>query len=166
MACQRLAAAGIEQYEISNFARAGRESRHNLKYWTLQPYIGFGVDAHSMLPATERNSAVRFSNPDSLEKYLQGGGRERTFVTPESALEEHFFVGLRLTRGVDLNVIADQFGAEALQPFSDRLSELADAGLITREASVVRLTPTGRLLSNEVFQRFISVASESVASEV
>jgi oxygen-independent coproporphyrinogen-3 oxidase len=119
-----------------------------------------------MLPLTKHNSAVRFSNPDSLEKYIQGEDGARTFVSADAALEEHFFVGLRLNRGVDLDAIADQFGPEALQPFCERISELADAGLITRAGSVVRLTPSGRLLSNEVFQRFVSVASESVASEV
>src|SRR5205807_7561350 len=58
IACERLNAAGIEQYEISNFARDGYESRHNLKYWTRQPYFGFGVDAHSMLPAKPGMEAV------------------------------------------------------------------------------------------------------------
>jgi oxygen-independent coproporphyrinogen-3 oxidase len=68
MACERLEAAGVRQYEISNFARPGYESRHNLKYWTRQPYLGFGVDAHSMLPSSESGvEAVRFSSSDSLE---------------------------------------------------------------------------------------------------
>ena len=72
VACDRLNAAGIQQYEISNFARGGFESKHNLKYWTRQPYLGFGVDAHSMLASTNVNGAVRFSNPDALEKYVAG----------------------------------------------------------------------------------------------
>src|SRR6266700_2355998 len=61
IACERLNGAGIEQYEISNFARPGHEARHNLKYWTRRPYLGFGVDAHSMLLVTDTSSAVRFS---------------------------------------------------------------------------------------------------------
>src|SRR6185437_2562778 len=72
-ACESFAAAGIAQYEISNFARPGRESRHNLKYWTRQPYLGFGLDAHSMLPTlnpSSRCESVRFSNTDDLAKYL------------------------------------------------------------------------------------------------
>ncbi len=72
-ACEQLEAANIAQYEISNFARAGSESRHNLKYWTRQPYLGFGVDAHSMLPSAAREEdAVRFSTVDALEKYVAG----------------------------------------------------------------------------------------------
>ncbi len=70
-ACEKLEAAGIGQYEISNFAREGYESRHNLKYWTRQPYLGFGVDAHSML-RLQRAEAVRFATPDALERYTAG----------------------------------------------------------------------------------------------
>ncbi len=103
-ACERLNAAGIEQYEISNFARAGYESRHNLKYWTRQPYLGFGVDAHSMLRSA--GGAVRFSNPDALEKYVAGAAQDCIAVSAEAALQEAFFLGLRLNRGIDLAEIA------------------------------------------------------------
>ncbi len=68
-ACERLEAGAVKQYEISNFSRPGFESRHNLKYWTRQPYLGFGVDAHSMLKLQSEVEAVRFSTPDSLEEY-------------------------------------------------------------------------------------------------
>ena len=81
-ACERLSCAGIEQYEISNFASAGFESRHNLKYWTRQPYFGFGVDAHSMLASAAPDiGAVRFAPADSLEQYMRqspDGLRSRT----------------------------------------------------------------------------------------
>src|SRR6266481_2702166 len=78
-ACLQLNAAGIAQYEISNFARTGLESRHNLKYWTRQPYLGFGVDAHSMLrSAGGEFDAVRFSSADSLEQYVVEAGLNRT----------------------------------------------------------------------------------------
>ena len=70
LACAHLNEAGITQYEISNFARPGSESLHNLKYWTRQPYIGFGLDAHSMLEGPD--GAVRFSTPDSLEEFMAG----------------------------------------------------------------------------------------------
>src|SRR5205807_984004 len=97
LACERLNMAGIRQYEISNFARGGHESKHNLKYWTRQPYIGFGVDAHSMLLSRGGNlDAVRFATADSLEKFEAGGPLVRTDVNRESALEEEFFLGLRL----------------------------------------------------------------------
>src|ERR1700731_3456699 len=80
-ACERLGAAGISQYEISNFACDGFGSRHNLKYWTRQPYFGFGVDAHSMLNSTTpENDAMRFAASDSLEQYMNGGALQRTAV--------------------------------------------------------------------------------------
>ncbi len=101
MACERLDAAGVKQYEISNFARQGMESRHNLKYWTRQPYLGFGVDAHSMLRHCAERESVRFSSPDTLEEYVAGDPLARTPVSPQSALEETFFLGLRLTDGCE-----------------------------------------------------------------
>ena len=89
-ACERLEAAGIKQYEISNFASAGSESRHNLKYWTRQPYLGFGVDAHSMLKLESGAGCVRFSTPDSLEAYVAAKPLTRTPVSRQAALEETF----------------------------------------------------------------------------
>ena len=155
-ACERLEAGGVVQYEISNFARPGSESRHNLKYWTRQPYLGFGVDAHSMLPASDESfEAVRFATPDSLEAYMAAVAARRTPVSRESALEEVFFLGLRLNRGVDLRRIGKQFGEEALESSSQAIVELVQAGLLTIEGGVIRLTARGRLLSNEVFERFL-----------
>ena len=154
-ACQRLGRAGVRQYEISNFARPGQQSRHNLKYWTRQPYLGFGVDAHSMLiSASQAKQAVRFSSPDSLEEYMAGGPLQTTSVSAQAALEETFFLGLRLNRGVDLKQVKKEFGS-MIDNSTDAISECVESGLLEREDDVVRLTPRGRLLSNEVFERFI-----------
>jgi len=162
MACERLDTAAVRQYEISNFARQGHQSRHNLKYWTRQPYLGFGVDAHSMLLSRGSESeAVRFSTPDSLEEYVAEGALTRTPVPLHAALEETFFLGLRLNRGLDLKEIAAKFGASAVTCFSEIISEFVEGGLMEPEDTWIRLTPRGRLLSNEVFQRFVS---EVVAS--
>ncbi len=149
----RLNAAGIQQYEISNFARPGFESRHNLKYWTRQPYLGFGIDAHSML--TSGDTGVRFSTSDSLEQYVAGATGQPTFIDRHAALEETFFLGLRLNRGLDLDQVARDFGGHELAPVID---ELLQAALLERQGSVIRLTARGRLLSNEVFERFLSVS--------
>jgi oxygen-independent coproporphyrinogen III oxidase len=158
-ACEKLEAAGIRQYEISNFARAEHESRHNLKYWTRQPYLGFGVDAHSMLRAANPDcEAVRFATPESLEKYLAGENPERTVVAPEAALEETFFLGLRLNQGVDLRRIADDFGCEAVAQAFPTIKQLESDGLLHARANVVHLTERGRLVSNEVFQAFLTPA--------
>ena len=155
-AVERLDAAGMTQYEISNFAREGWESRHNLKYWTRQPYLGFGVDAHSMLLSRTPNSeAVRFATSDNLEQYVSGAESEPISVTKKQAVEEAYFLGLRLVRGIDLTEIAEEFGPAATIAFREELAEMANAGLVEVEEAHVRLTARGRLLSNEVFERLI-----------
>jgi oxygen-independent coproporphyrinogen III oxidase len=156
MACERLNAAAVLQYEISNFARAGFESRHNLKYWTRKPYLGFGVDAHSMLPAAGGDGeAVRFSTSDSLEQYVAGAAVNRIEVSRQAGLEEEFFLGLRLNRGVELEQVRAKFSEFVVTALSPLLDELSSLGLIEREGDVVRLTSKGRLLSNEVFESFL-----------
>jgi oxygen-independent coproporphyrinogen-3 oxidase len=155
-ACDHLEGNGIAQYEISNFARPGSESRHNLKYWTRQPYLGFGVDAHSMLVSTApKENAVRFSTPDALEKYVAGLPLQKTVVSRANALEELFFLGLRLNRGVDLQEVASAFGQRALDSLALSIAELITDGLLQRYDDHIRLTSRGRLLSNEVFQTFL-----------
>ncbi len=158
-ACEMLNAAGVLQYEISNFARAGFESRHNLKYWTRQPYLGFGVDAHSMLISVEPGlDAIRLASADLLENYVAGAPLQRTVVSREMALEENFFLGLRLNRGVDLRDIADKFGCDAVAELYPTIKQLQADGLLDAAANVVRLTPRGRLLSNEVFQSLLTTS--------
>lgn len=186
-ACRRLEAAGITQYEISNFARAGALSRHNLKYWMRQPYLGFGVDAHSMLEASpdaytllraqqgrsrtqsaeedrggasaclvaqSNLEAIRFATSDSLEEYLAGAAVRANPVSWTEAREETFFLGLRLNRGVDLRGVALRFGMAA--EMEDTIAQLCAEELLQRDGSIVRLSERGRLLSNEVFQRFLA----------
>jgi oxygen-independent coproporphyrinogen-3 oxidase len=155
-ACERLRSSGIVQYEISNFARPGSESRHNLKYWTRQPYLGFGVDAHSMLASSEPQfDAVRFATADVLEKYVAGAPLQKTTVPRANALEENFFLGLRLNRGIDLQNIAANFGRPALDSWSPAIANLVCDGLLQHDGNCIRLTSRGRLLSNEVFQAFL-----------
>lgn len=163
-ACEQLSADGIAQYEISNFAREGCESRHNLKYWTRQPYLGFGVDAHSMLrSAGEEYDAARFSSSDSLEQYVAGAALNRTDVSRQAALEESFFLGLRLNAGIDLEKLRGEFGTFVVTSLRNLLVELAGAAVIEWEGDCVRLTPRGRLLSNEVFERFLACGAGTPA---
>ncbi len=153
---ERLSAAGIVQYEISNFAGAGLESRHNMKYWTRLPYFGFGVDAHSMLvSAAPGLDAARFAPADSLEQYMSGARLQWTAVSRRAALEESFFLGLRLTQGVSLRDLGAKFGEEALENARAAIAEFVEGGLMQRRGDSVCLTSRGRLLSNEVFERFI-----------
>jgi oxygen-independent coproporphyrinogen-3 oxidase len=176
-ACLTLDDAGVGQYEISNFAKTGHRSRHNLKYWTRQPYLGFGVDAHSMLLTAE--GAARFANTDDLERYLGVVAEEgplRLFASSqgvssssfsssfssdvdrigvEAAFEESLFLGLRLNEGVDLDRVRDQFGDAMLRSAMPALLEVQDAGLLELHSDRMRLTPRGRLVSNEVFSRLL-----------
>ncbi|MBZ5491071.1 MAG: radical SAM family heme chaperone HemW [Acidobacteriia bacterium] len=163
-ACERLNAAGIAQYEISNFAREGFESRHNLKYWMRQPYLGFGVDAHSMLPAVSGQAeSVRLATTDDYDRFFISADFKASAVSKEQALEESFFLGLRLNRGVDLERVREEFGA-AVNKFGAAIDELVEEGLLIRSGENLRLTNRGRLLSNEVFGRFIG-AEKSIVSQ-
>ncbi|HWY71462.1 MAG TPA: radical SAM family heme chaperone HemW [Terriglobales bacterium] len=154
--------AGLPQYEISNFARLGCESRHNLKYWTRQPYLGLGLDAHSMLFASKTSpkfEAVRFANTEDLPAYFADSSKpETTFVDHQGAGEETMFLGLRLNRGIDLNA-----EPAVAQCFKREIDELRDLGLLEQSGTSLRLTSRGRLLSNEVFERFIAVPAAVAA---
>jgi len=162
-ACERLNASGLKQYEISNFATPGMESRHNLKYWQRQPYLGFGLDAHSMLLTRAGEQfqkdfeAVRFANVDELQKYLEGEATQLPeLVHKEQAIEEEFFLGLRRNIGIDLQDIQTKHGVTLPASFLQNVEELVQLGLLQRCGSRLALTERGRLLSNEVFSRFIS----------
>jgi oxygen-independent coproporphyrinogen-3 oxidase len=163
-ACERLNAAGITQYEISNFAREGFESRHNLKYWTRQPYLGFGVDAHSMLPSSDGQAeSVRLATTDDYDRFFVAADLKASAVSQEQALEESFFLGLRLNRGVDMESVREEFG-DAVDKFGPAIDELVEDGLLIRNGENLRLTNRGRLLSNEVFGRFIGIARLAIST--
>ena len=146
-ACEQLAAAGYEHYEISNWALPGRRSRHNLKYWRREPYIGFGAGAHSF------DGQWRWSNAHDVAAYVAAieGGKlpvdQRDEVTRAQALEEEMFLGLRQLDGIDLPRIEKEYGV-ALGP---RIEELRAQGLVLREGPLVRLAPGRLTVSNEVF---------------
>ncbi|HVT97007.1 MAG TPA: hypothetical protein VHE33_05835, partial [Acidobacteriaceae bacterium] len=152
-----LAGHGLAQYEISNFARTGCESRHNLKYWRRQPYLGFGLDAHSMLRTSAR-VPLRFATTDDLDVYLKDSGWETPRrLDREEELEEAWFLGLRLNEGVSLGALRQEFSSSAVREFLSTIAELEDEGLITfAEGDRVALTARGRLLSNDVFERFLA----------
>lgn len=140
-AVESLRAQGLARYEISNFARPGYESRHNLKYWRREPYFGFGADAHSF------DGEWRWQNVESPAAYAARAPRgERTRA---EAQEERFFVGLRLSEGVAPSP-ADW------RRYREPLSRFLAEGLLERAGERLRLTPRGILLSNEVFEEFIA----------
>jgi oxygen-independent coproporphyrinogen III oxidase len=139
LAVERLSLAGLRRYEISNFARPGYESRHNLKYWRREPYLGFGADAHSF------DGAWRWSNVESAAEYVDRPSlQERTLADP---VGEACFLGLRLAEGID----------QDWTPFRESIEQHLSAGLLEFDGRRLRLTDRGVLLSNEVFEEFVSV---------
>lgn len=138
-AVDRLKDLGVERYEISNFARPGWKSRHNLKYWTLEPYIGFGLDAHSF------DGTRRWSNAETLEEYFAGRPAR---PAPTDSAEEHFFVGLRLMKGIEPT-------REEWTRFADPIRKWVNAGMLHREGPRLRLSREAVLVSNEIFQDFL-----------
>jgi oxygen-independent coproporphyrinogen-3 oxidase len=145
--CRRLAAAGYEHYEISNWGLPGFESRHNLKYWRREPYFGFGAGAHSF------NGSQRWASAHDPAAYADSVLRGRfpveqlECVTQGQALEEELFLGLRQLAGIDLDGIAAKYGAE-LRP---RVQELVAQGLVEWDGPRLRLSPERLAVSNEVF---------------
>lgn len=142
-----LAEMGLPRYEISNFARPGFESLHNLKYWRMEPYLGFGVDAHSC------DLRQRWGSPENLDEYLvavESGSLVQRDATAVRPLEERFLTGLRLDEGVE-------WRPEALPPLlRRRIEQRVNEGLLTG-GQRLRFTPRGVLLSNEVFADFLDV---------
>src|SRR5271163_4555561 len=147
-ACARLADAGYEHYEISNWALPGLRSRHNLKYWRREPYLGFGAGAHSF------DGRWRWANAHDPAAYVAAieSGRlpteQREEVTRAQALEEEMFLGLRQLEGIDLARIEREYQNTSLKP---RIAELLAQGLIERDGTIVRLAPDKLTVSNEVF---------------
>jgi oxygen-independent coproporphyrinogen-3 oxidase len=148
--------AGYEQYEISNVARPGRESRHNVKYWTDGEWLGFGCGAHST------RKGVREKNVASTSEYISlvaAGGQlavERRPLTDHARLEEALFMGLRLTKGIDLASIESRYQTDVWGAYGAELQPFVDQGLLIYDDAHLSLTRTGMLLANEVMAVFIN----------
>jgi oxygen-independent coproporphyrinogen III oxidase len=173
-AIEKFVESGLAQYEISNFARQGFSSRHNLRYWQRRPYLGLGLDASSALHATaqpgaDRNDSdymLRSTTTDDLKAYLTGPEpAETSWLSPASRHEEAWFLGLRLNAGVNLAELRQEFGPRPVAHALEAVGRLEDSGLLISDGKTVRLTSRGRLLSNEVFQEFLGAAGESEAAD-
>jgi oxygen-independent coproporphyrinogen-3 oxidase len=170
-AIESLAAAGLSQYEISNFARPGFESLHNLRYWQRRPYLGLGLDASSMLRATPCSSEIReagyilrSTTTDDLKSYLDASHPPETaWLSIERQHEEAWFLGLRLNWGVSVSVLRREFGNQMVARALGTVEELTGRSLLTFDGETVRLTPPGQLLSNDVFQEFLEIATPNAS---
>lgn len=154
-ALSRLDSAGYEQYEISNACRPGRESRHNLKYWTGGNWRGFGCGAHSTV------EGVRWQNVagtlDYVERMATGAAVEldRRQLSTRGRLEEALFTGLRLTAGIDRSRFAERYGIDPWDEYGERLADACAAGFVWHESGRFGLTRTGMLVANEVLATFV-----------
>lgn len=163
---EALEAAGFDQYEISNWAKPGRECRHNLTYWRNQPYLGFGAGAHGSAGGMRVANVLRIRtyiehlHPDHLlSKYsfpLSPATVSQTKISMRVEMQETMMLGLRLTReGVSAESFADRFGVQIRDIFGREIDELISLLLLEWAGPVLRLTKHGRLLGNQVFMRFV-----------
>ena len=176
-AIEHLEQAGLAQYEISNFARPGFESMHNLRYWQRRPYLGVGLDASSMALQTAAirsgarghagpSDVLRATTTDDLKAYLAGPTTpEIVWLPPARQHEEAWFLGLRMNEGVSVDALKQEFGPELVATAMETVEQLVDDGLLAADDERVRLTARGRLLSNNVFQEFLEPAAAATASD-
>jgi oxygen-independent coproporphyrinogen-3 oxidase len=152
---ERLESAGYEQYEISNVAKPGRRSRHNLKYWSDGEWLGFGPGAHST------RGGIRWKNVSATEDYIQrivAGSAvvsERRILSDDERLGDALFTGLRLNDGLQLRVLSERYRTDIWQKYGQRLAPYLEAGLLLNEGDRVRLTRQGMLLAHEVMAVFV-----------
>lgn len=155
MLIDRMAKAGKQQYEISNFALPGYESIHNLIYWDNDEYAGIGAGAHGYLKGR------RYANYGPLKKYMESmetGLRpvmEEYEVSETEAMEEEMFLGLRKMEGVSLRSFKTKFGKSLTEMYGDVLEGLFEKGLISESEGSIKLTRKGVFRGNEVFQQFL-----------
>ena len=149
--------AGYAQYEISNWAKPGFASEHNLKYWRREPYYGFGAGAHSF------SGIQRWANAHDAASYVEAVSNGRTAVqtvdemTPIGALEEELFLGLRQLAGINLARIEQQYGVS----FEEKVTGLASSGMIERVGQMVRLPADKLSVSNEIIVELLRRDSSS-----
>ena len=154
-ALRRTDAAGLAQYEISNVARAGKRSRHNLKYWQDGEWLGFGCGAHS------RRDGWRWRNVPETARYVDAVERgdatvqARRALSLEERLGDALFMGLRLAQGIDLGTVRRRYGVDVLERYGARLQPFFGAGMLVAGAERLRLTRRGMLLANEVMEAFV-----------
>jgi oxygen-independent coproporphyrinogen-3 oxidase len=146
---------GYAHYEISNFALPGGICQHNLKYWKRDLYYGFGLGSHSF------DGRERHSNHSLIDAYFASveagispiGWREP--VDADQFLSETLFLGLRLTEGINWKELEAAYESNRLAEYKNYLFELAQKGFVEWNAETARLTPSGMLVSNEIFQKFV-----------
>ena len=151
----RMDQAGYEQYEISNVARPGRRSRHNMKYWADEEWLGFGCGAHST------RDGRRWKNVSSTEDYIsattagQSTATDVRVLLPQEQLEDALFTGLRLSDGLDLAVVNERYGVDVWAHYGGELQPFVNQGVLSYDGRSLRLSRAGMLLAHEIMAVFI-----------
>jgi oxygen-independent coproporphyrinogen-3 oxidase len=158
LADNKLASAGYEHYEISNYALSGRKSRHNLKYWSCDEYLGFGVAAHSFI------QNVRYSNTSSIKKYISSISlHNNEYFSVEEKLskkdisEEYIMMRLRLSDGLSEKEFAQKFGFPLDPKYTERMNPFIKSGHIKNENGVYRFTADGMYVSNYILSEILDL---------
>ena len=147
-------AMGFSHYEISSYAKAGRQSRHNCKYWQYTPYIGFGVSAHSF------DGSRRWANISNIPDYIRRAGQQSVIgesidIQRQRAMEDYCFLALRLRKGIEYADFERHFGVSLQSVFGDVVRRLSDQGLLEKTGKGCCMTEEGLSYGNYVFSRFI-----------
>jgi oxygen-independent coproporphyrinogen III oxidase len=154
-AMERLEAAGYEQYEISNVAKPGRQSRHNLKYWTDGEWLGFGCGAHGTI------DGVRTKNVSGITDYIDCIARGQAVTSDVRQMDadervgDALFTGLRLVEGIDLHAVQKRYGVDVWRKYGAELAPFVEAGVLRHGDGRLALTRSGMLLANEVMTVFV-----------
>ncbi|XQY90768.1 radical SAM family heme chaperone HemW [Metabacillus sp. HB246100] len=155
LAMEEMEKHGFMQYEISNYAKPGYESQHNLTYWNNEDYYGFGAGAHGYV------NGVRTSNIGPVKKFIDSvkekneAFQDLHHVTLSEKMEEEMFLGLRRTKGVSHSLFKQKYGVSIEDKFPETVKKLVHQGLLQNEDDFISLTRKGKLLGNEVFQEFL-----------
>ena len=141
---------GYIHYEISNFAKEGHESKHNISCWKQEEYIGFGVNAHSYV------NSIRYSNKEIIEDYIEDFDKivhEKQSI--EDMQKEYMLLGLRKIKGISVQEFKNKFGENPIFLFRNELSKLVEEDLLEVDGDIIKLTNKGLDLANQVWQEFI-----------
>jgi oxygen-independent coproporphyrinogen-3 oxidase len=141
---------GFDRYEVGNFAKTGRESRHNLKYWRLAPYVGLGAAAHSYF------NGERYQNPDGISEYLVSGGRvQKTKISKTESAEEYIMLALRTKEGINLDFLKSEFDCDLMNKKPAEIKSLQSRGMVEYDSGNLRLSDGAFYVMNSIILKLL-----------
>jgi len=149
-ACEKLAAAGFMRYEVSNFARGGAESRHNMKYWNCEPYLGFGAAAHGY-----DGKRMRYSHTNDICGYISGADLNCTPLTTDDIYNEYIMLRLRTEKGVNFSELEKRCGQSALERFLRTLEQYEKSGIMISDGSSAHISADKMFVMNGIIEDFM-----------